>query len=353
LQKYVISYVHKVIASFEKYTCLFVYLNDENSDKKLLKKLINNKQVLSVIIAGHSYKYAQELKEYAQNIIFFAPQSIQHDFAAYNTFLSKLSEGECIVYGQLTQNIPFIVDVEEMELDLTQEDVFGEKEDSLSGAEFALNEQQVPDNSTNTETAPVYELTNENIDIINSIQEKDDDSYTDEEYVDINDLSEDTEVEETSDSEVIENILEDENEDETEESDLYTEESADDSEYAELTDEDLDFMDVPVQENEEDNLSEQDAVSDFEDFESLETNSSNEEDGQQIVPVYPVEEDEYEEVSDDNIDYAKGDVVNHPRYGQGTIEKIIKYGNKTLCSINFENVGRRLLDPSISEFERI
>ena len=56
---------------------------------------------------------------------------------------------------------------------------------------------------------------------------------------------------------------------------------------------------------------------------------------------------------DEEIDYKQGDIVNHPRYGQGTVEKIIKYGNKTLCSIYFENVGRRLLDPSISEFEKV
>ena len=35
------------------------------------------------------------------------------------------------------------------------------------------------------------------------------------------------------------------------------------------------------------------------------------------------------------------------------IEKLIKYGNKTLCSISFENIGRRLLDPAISELQKI
>ena len=28
---------------------------------------------------------------------------------------------------------------------------------------------------------------------------------------------------------------------------------------------------------------------------------------------------------------------------------MINYGNKTLCSISFVNIGRRLLDPSLSE----
>ena len=34
---------------------------------------------------------------------------------------------ECIVYGKLTQGIPFIVDMTDLDLDLTKEDVLGEK----------------------------------------------------------------------------------------------------------------------------------------------------------------------------------------------------------------------------------
>ena len=69
-----------------------------------------------------------------------------------------------------------------------------------------------------------------------------------------------------------------------------------------------------------------------------------------VVPVYPAGS---EELGDDNgTDFKQGDTVSHPRYGRGVIEKIIKYGNKTLCSIAFDNVGRRLLDPSISELSK-
>ena len=69
-----------------------------------------------------------------------------------------------------------------------------------------------------------------------------------------------------------------------------------------------------------------------------------------VVPVYPAGS---EDLGDDNgTDFKQGDTVSHPRYGRGVIEKIIKYGNKTLCSISFENVGRRLLDPSISELTK-
>jgi hypothetical protein len=70
-----------------------------------------------------------------------------------------------------------------------------------------------------------------------------------------------------------------------------------------------------------------------------------------VVPVYPADEDlNIDEVAGD---FAQGDSVTHPRYGRGVVEKIIKYGNKTLCSISFENVGRRLLDPTISELAKL
>jgi hypothetical protein len=66
-----------------------------------------------------------------------------------------------------------------------------------------------------------------------------------------------------------------------------------------------------------------------------------------VVPIYPAEDTTSGEETE--CDFKQGDSVTHPRYGRGVIEKIIKYGNKTLCSISFENVGRRLLDPTISE----
>lgn len=51
--------------------------------------------------------------------------------------------------------------------------------------------------------------------------------------------------------------------------------------------------------------------------------------------------------------FESGDVVTHPKYGQGVVEKMINYGNKTLCSISFVNIGRRLLDPNLSELKLI
>lgn len=69
-----------------------------------------------------------------------------------------------------------------------------------------------------------------------------------------------------------------------------------------------------------------------------------------IVPVYDAEIPEEDIVVSDPI--QQGDNVLHAKYGYGVVEKMIKYGNKTLFSINFDNVGRRLLDPTLTELKK-
>ncbi len=69
-----------------------------------------------------------------------------------------------------------------------------------------------------------------------------------------------------------------------------------------------------------------------------------------IVPVYEAEIPEEDKVMSDDIE--QGDSVIHAKYGSGIVEKMIKYGNKNLYSINFDNVGRRLLDPTLTEIKK-
>ena len=60
-----------------------------------------------------------------------------------------------------------------------------------------------------------------------------------------------------------------------------------------------------------------------------------------------------EPAKNNEINFFEGDRVSHAQYGTGTVEKIINYGNKVLCSIQFDNLGRRLLDPNITILEKI
>ena len=70
-----------------------------------------------------------------------------------------------------------------------------------------------------------------------------------------------------------------------------------------------------------------------------------------MVPVYDADIPQEDLVSSDPIE--QGDTVSHAKYGTGVVEKMIKYGSKSLYSINFDNVGRRLLDPTLTEIKKV
>ena len=52
--------------------------------------------------------------------------------------------------------------------------------------------------------------------------------------------------------------------------------------------------------------------------------------------------------------YKIGDKVYHSKHGIGVIEGFANYSNKILfCQIDFENVGRRILDPRVAGIEKV
>lgn len=68
------------------------------------------------------------------------------------------------------------------------------------------------------------------------------------------------------------------------------------------------------------------------------------------LPVYNVPEEKGETTE---TELAEGDTVRHKKYGIGVVKKIIGYSEKKLCSIQFEEVGRRLLDPRLAGLEKV
>lgn len=389
LQKEVMSFIHQALTEYEKYIYFFAPLTDNNSDKKLLKQFINNNHVFTTILVSSSYKYAQELKQHAQNILLFTPNDINHDFAAYNTFLNKLNSDECIAFGKLTQGIPFIVDMSDLELDLTLEDVLGDKYQFVPISDnMQLVKTDEYGNKTPVNLAP--ELTQD--DIVQSTQEEQTLEYAPMQE-EISDFSQeetviDEEIPQIEESGIIDepaielpqesvednnknivepvsNILDDESiseedqgltEDDLELDPLPEQEDLQSFDEEDLTDEPLDEDSTALTEDDlnfiDDNQIAQPS-SMYEEQEPEITDDYQEspyiEEQTPVVPVYPAEQEPTEESGD----FQQGDSVTHPRYGRGVVEKIIKYGNKTLCSISFENVGRRLLDPTISELKKL
>ena len=540
LQNEIMSYVYDAVDELDLFVYSFVQFTNDNADKKLIRHLITKDKIYTTIICSHNFKYLYELKERANNYILFAPQVLQHDFAAYNTFLNKLNPDEFVIYGKATQNIPLIVELAEIETETeetpeqtadetseenpeTQEqqeqtepeeekpDDFSDESNSYS-YETLLEDTaiQQPETEQETETqdtadveqqeeqeqasniipsagnilednepepkpeviiaapeqisdmidaeiqeeaakepeisepdaekepeAVVEETQSENApspeivepDTLPEIPEITDENTEIQEIVTSPDFSE-TEIIETVTSEqpqepeIVEetagtqpeqpapaNTTADEDEEEgfpevldVPEPDVetitglepLTEDFNEDlSVIQPISDEPIDIPVLEYNDNSLQILDEPEIVEDTipidkvakdvdeilfsqgkeefpplepleetempeerpvpesdlteDDLNFIEDINNVEEDKPPVVPVYPV--DDMIPVGEVPV-FAQGDRVKHPKYGEGVVEKMIKYGNKTLCSINFVNVGRRLLDPAISELSK-
>ena len=496
LQKEIITYTYGVMKGINETIYSFVKVDNTNSSKKLLKMLLTREDIYTTIICRHEYKYLQELKSAAQNLILFAPQTLQHDFASYNTFLNKLNSDEFIIYGAHTQNIPFIVELDELEIEdqdeeeddeiseaveetnnsedapstveQTQEPTITEKQPEVEEnivseqetPEELVEEEQVTESDTpeiNEESdfqAPEVEYPDldlgetdetttdfsdeENLDIVDEPEEDflqeelstetvEDPSIEFDEQEDIPNLYAEDETEEPIEEEVFmpeeatppveindivpeetttEDVISEEDKEDTsaketmEDAPIYNILDDEEDEYSESEPEVLPLepeIDYSVEENDieedfqepqpyEDNeamieqaakdvdkfiyekLPEEDVS--LNDLSALQTDELTEDDlnligdlasentpetpeyvenQPPVVPIYNAEDIEQQEPQN----FEAGDRVSSPKYGEGVVEKMIKYGNKMLCSIEFPNIGRRLLDPAMTEIKKL
>lgn len=463
LQKEIMSYTYNIMNSIKSDIYSFVKIDNSNTDKKLLKKFLVRSNVYTTIICSHEYKYLPEIKEAAQNLILFAPLTLQHDFASYNTFLNKLNSDEFIIYGAHTQNIPLIVELDDIEIDENTEDDL-KKQDTQTD-----NIVPMPEIKPSSKEEKEKEKEKEEDEIIeeNTIEEEEINSETNEnslempevEYPDItideipieqnNNQTEETEIisvnediqlnneiapvdnilsieeELPTEPTIIENnsstnnpeniIIEDspieitteEPNTQNENLEIYNSENnieefeEDEIEpQIELQEPEIDYSveDIDIEENfgepqiieNNDDLIEQvakdvdkafyeklpDENYELPDNDNIETdelteddlnliddlaiddtnmqldNSFQESENIEQTPVVPIYETEDLEPKE-NQKLEPGDRVSTPKYGEGIVEKMIKYGNKMLCSIEFPNIGRRLLDPAMSEIIKL
>lgn len=313
IQREMISYVYSLInelnGQLDKEVYVMLNLDNANSDKKLLKQIFMAQKVYSVPICSYSFKYLKELKQLSRNLILFAPIQQQDDFAGYNTFLNKLNAGEFIIYGQATKHLPLIVKLGELpkfeeELPNVQPEIISEEK-----IQQELLDEQIKKDVDEFYTAPRKEKNPEQ-DWQQSAEEALESELTEDDL----DLIDDLNILGVSVPEV----------EEQEPVSIKSEIGLNENVIAEQ-DEFLEALSEPETTNEE----------------IIPINTA--------IPIYPAEIEP--QVQSDEI--LQGDKVMHPKYGKGTVEKLINYGSKTLCSINFDNVGRRLLDPSLAEIKKV
>ena len=414
LQREIISYSYNVMNEIESDIYTFVKIENSNSNKKLLKKFLTRNNVYTSVICSHSYKYLPELKDAAQNMILFAPLTLQHDFASYNTFLNKLNQDEFIIYGAHTQNIPLIVELDTFEIEKDEneepDDILEQdlpeiksevKQEAASPNENIIQEEQVSpvmpeveypditideipvkkDNSTddtelvsidenieivnNNEIPPVQNILEEEANVEHVIEEQlpeenIEESQSDSKLPETENIQPEQQIsiEEPEIDYSVEDIDIEENFGEPqiiENNDELVEQVARDVDkafYEKLPEEDLQIEDLenPIT----DELTEDDLnlieglTGDNNSFQEDELPELKEEQSP-VVPIYAADDIEEKE----NQKLEPGDRVSTPKYGEGVVEKMIKYGNKMLCSIEFPNIGRRLLDPAMTEITKL
>lgn len=393
LQKEIMTYTYKVMNSINDDIYSFVKVNNTNSDKKLLKMLLERTNVSTTIVCPHEYKYLNELKENAQNLVLFAPLTLQHDFASYNTFLNKLNSDEFIVYGAHTQNIPLIIalsDIEENNDEPVNETFEEEEEENEELIQDEFSDDTFEDEIIDTETSDneahgETELISidDNIEIVDDVQENPDDDIPETVQEEIPNILSDDYIEEES-AEVLQNETEEVPEEILSEEDNIieenpieiTEEETDSEEnMIEQVSKDIDraFYEKLPEENEESNFEEptfEEPVSEDLTEDDLNLIENLADDEIQLAGDEPVAEDFPQEVEEEQApilplyeaddiaekevqNFEPGDKVSTAKYGEGVVEKMIKYGNKMLCSIEFPNIGRRLLDPAMTEITKL
>lgn len=352
IQREMISYAYSLIEQSNKETYVIVNVHNSNSDKKLLKQIFKTEKAFSTLICSYAYRYLTELKQLSKNMVLFAPLQQQNDFAYYNAFLSKLNPHEFIIYGEATHHLPLIVRLDEISDDLLEENLLqaDQQADAIqSSRPSAALDEEIKRDVDKIYIAPKSEGINEELNSSTNFNQSPQDAF---------------QVEPAITQAKVEDEL-------PEATDFGVHQES--SELEELTEDDLDFIEdlnivedlppsVPVYEPQI--VENEVPVQNYGEIEIVEepvsapSYQSLPEAEQEILParmastpIVPVYSADIEpKVQAPALE--QGEVVTHPKYGRGTVEKLISYGSKTLCSINFDNVGRRLLDPTLSELTK-
>lgn len=339
VQREVISYAYSVLKEINQQTYVVTSLENSNSDKKLLKQILTTENAYSTIFAPYSYKYLKELKQLSKNLILFTPIQQQTDFASYNVFLNKLNNNEFVVYGQTTHHLPLIVKLTNIPPEAFEK-VAAEPQPIVQ--EEIHSEQDLLDDEIKRDVDAIYTAPKseyqEPIIQENVVEEEIiEDELTDEDLDLIDDL----------------NILESIQPEEIEENNTVFQEHIEAEELqpaSETTIEEL--IENPEVEHSEPAAPYLEVVSQQSEIQKRQDSEDILPVGISTTPIVPIYSADVEpQASSDAV--IQGDTVTHPKYGKGTVEKLINYGSKTLCSINFDNVGRRLLDPALAEIKKI
>ena len=383
--KLILNYLAKNITQ----NCSFIAkLEDDNSDKKTVLDIYANEYFNPIVVSNYSHEQVNVMKSIAKNMILFPPIRLVNDFSIYSSFIQKLNRDEYVICGEDTLYLSFIVRLtyidSNMAPDYIEEQIQKDVDKLYRAGAKKYNETQYVnynepsvENNKQTNYVQIEEeyTTEEDLDFLEAMDgnEQVEVIATKQEFDDFNELDLDMLENIDNQEEIVEENIEIENieqpvysiaEEEIEEDSLIDidEPVSDEETYendTEIEDEHevVDHYEIEyIGDSEED--SEEEFSEDSEEYndeieevspQEIEDNDDAERYAPQPIPVYSVPELD----SESELEFSEGNMVYHEKYGRGVIEKIMNYGNKTLCSIQFEEVGRRLLDPNLAGLRQV
>ena len=379
---------------------LMLNIKDDSIEQDSINLIYKLDNIRPIIFSKYDSLFAQQLKSFAKNLVLFRPQAYQKVFATYNSFLNKISQNEFIVSGDATYYTPLIIEklsenielveadnhesekviqTEESEQILLQADNTGMADniETLQDIETFYSIDDLPDLvSDSQEEISVDNFDNNDQSELKNIFEdsleqeiaKDvDKMFYAEAAIPENDLSEQDNQDLISDNQ---NDSDNSSSSEVNYDSLFSDEdldTLDDYNSEQKTDYQSDLIDIDTAAGSTDFEN----LDDLPDIESIASESEENNDVQQsinsnkeeentfikkdnnessVVPVYSAD---IPENSHNNVKISEGNIVYHEKYGKGIVEQLINYGNKTLCSIQFDNIGRRLLDPNLADLRQM
>ena len=378
-------------------------VNDENTDKDILNKIYKTTNIKPILSSSYDCIFAQQLKSFAKNLILFRPLEQQKSFATYNSFLTKLSQKEFIVSGEGTYYTPLIIKDIPENIEVYENIPKQEEMNTVQSEVLPLQQEENETIITEPEAVTVEDIPQtEEIELLDADEEllplEEIDNLEEEpnEIKNIFDESLENEIAKDVDEMFFANTQQETQPqpEATEFTQVQQEPTESDIENT-LSESDLELLDdINVQEQEPEFLETNDESSELlqlEDPPEDEILNNNQEDGLQLdndlnelalsedlpelpdaddlityvttteqshtdeppsgVPVYSAEPEETSH--DDSIKISEGNIVYHEKYGRGVVEELFNYGKRTLCSIQFDNVGRRLLDPNLAELKQM
>lgn len=379
-----------VISRLYKKFYVIADITDENVKSSTMRNIYEKQNVRLLPVISHESKYLNKIKAHCSNFAVFAPVEKIKSTEFYSDIISKIQTDEFVLFGENSLFVPLLVSVKKQleKAGCTDENTITEDDlDNLDNTNLELLKQIIEQEELKKDAVTVSE------DDLNDLEElyhpetfvqqnneqeapvilPEENDFKNEPAVIIEENSIIEELQIAEDDEIIEN---EEDDDEINEISLEITKNTEDKE--DLSQEkDQEVSDV--QNVEENHPQSKETVQRNKQTEQLiQQKQSTEIPVQKAPPMIKVEQKEqndsfkipqkplpkanelpvYEPKNPSSnqanaIDYSEGMRVSHAKYGTGTVEKIIKYGKKTLCSIQFDTLGRRLLDPNITTIEKL